>query len=177
MFYMVKMLDVYDAYFYYYSLYIVTRLKICRHMAEKVGDFSSEFNTTGKQTELLVKLIKTHEDVKRFRINTKKSIQINETSLYLDRYTAEFSKSFVILILGEGVTAMAQLTIALLMNSWVRFETILFAIALRLCVMFPNSFTGSGIQPGNCYNHNKSILFAVPFRRTDSTQCKEDTEC
>lgn len=63
---MVTMLDVYDAYFYFYTLYIVMRLKVCCNMASKIGDFSTEFNTPSKQSKLLYDLCKTHEDVKRF---------------------------------------------------------------------------------------------------------------
>ncbi len=65
---MVTMLDVYDAYFYFYTLYIAMRLKLFCYMASKIGDFSSEFDTPDKQTELLYKLSETHEDVKRFGI-------------------------------------------------------------------------------------------------------------
>lgn len=67
---MVTMLDVYDAYFYFYTLYIVMRLKICCYMASKIGDFSSEFDTPSKQTKLLFDLSKTHEDVKRFTFHS-----------------------------------------------------------------------------------------------------------
>lgn len=63
---MVTMLDVYDAYFYFYTLYIVTRLKVCCFMASKIGDFSSKFDTPRKQSKLLYDLCKTHQDIKRF---------------------------------------------------------------------------------------------------------------
>lgn len=125
-YYMVTMLDVYDTYFYFYTFYIVMRLKICCYMASKIGDFSSEFGSDEKQRELLLRLWKTHEDVNRLTFPRRNNWQ----TIFIEHFcsfTADFSKSFVILFLGEALCAMALLTLALLINALVEMQLFFFS--------------------------------------------------